>query len=147
MDVEIRRLRAEDIEQVIEIEREAFAPLWLGTAYKRDLNNRFARYLVAYHPEYELDAEPDEDCGAAEADENGPDSSENPAENPGDASLWGRMVRSVKGIVGKQAIAAKARPEDIAGYVGMWFQGETKPTLPRLRSGRSCGATASASCC
>ena len=124
MDVEIRRLRAEDIEQVIEIEREAFAPLWLGTAYKRDLNNRFARYLVAYHPEYELDAAPDGDSGAAETGEDGgTELSDNPAENPGDDSLWGRMVRSVKGLVGKPAITTEAKPEDIAGYVGMWFQG------------------------
>ena len=58
MDVAVRRLRAEDIEQVIDIEREAFSPLWLGTSFKRDLNNRYARYLVACRPEFsDIEAE------------------------------------------------------------------------------------------
>ena len=113
MDVEIRRLRAEDIEQVIEIEREAFAPLWLGTAFKRDLNNRYARYLVAYHPEIL----PGSGTANEEIDE------PEPPENPADASLWGRMVRGVRDFVGKQSPDAENGPEDIAGYVGMWFQG------------------------
>ena len=40
MDVVLRRLRAEDISQVAEIEREAFSPGWVGTPFKRELNNR-----------------------------------------------------------------------------------------------------------
>ena len=48
VNIALRRLRAEDISQVIEIEKEAFSPLWLGTQFKRDLNNRYACYLVAY---------------------------------------------------------------------------------------------------
>lgn len=113
MEVEIRRLRAEDIDQVIEIEREAFAPLWLGTAFKRDLNNRYARYLVAFHP----DIAADEDTFLEGAEE------PEPPANSADASLWGRMVKGVKGMVGKPSHTAEDRPEDIAGYVGLWFQG------------------------
>ena len=113
MDVEIRRLRAEDIDQVIEIEREAFAPLWLGTAFKRDLNNRYARYLVAYHP----DIASYEETYLEDAEE------PEPPANPPDASLWGRMVRGVKGMVGKPYPNAENTPDDIAGYVGLWFQG------------------------
>ena len=111
MDIGLRRLRAEDIEQVIEIEREAFAPLWLGTSFKRDLNNRYARYLVACQPE---DARVE--LIAAE-----PDPMESDAA-PSDASLWGRMVRGVRDMVGKPP-ASEGKPEDIAGYVGLWFQG------------------------
>ena len=111
MDIGLRRLRAEDIEQVIEIEREAFAPLWLGTSFKRDLNNRYARYLVACQPEdasvEQIAAEP----APMESDA-----------APSDASLWGRMVRGVRGMVGKPPLAEE-KPEDIAGYVGLWFQG------------------------
>ena len=47
MDVSLRRLMAEDIAQVVEIEREAFSPLWVSTPFKRELNNRYASYLVA----------------------------------------------------------------------------------------------------
>ena len=111
MDIGLRRLRAEDIEQVIEIEREAFAPLWLGTSFKRDLNNRYARYLVACHPE-----DTPVELIAAE-----PEPKESEAA-PSDASLWGRMVRGVRGMVGKPPLSEE-KPEDIAGYVGLWFQG------------------------
>ena len=111
MDVELRRLRQEDIDQVLEIEREAFAPLYMGNSFKRDLNNRFARYLVACYPE----------ISAKEA----PESSDIPPaaqEEPADVNLWGRMVRGVKGLVARQP-DEDAGPEDIAGYVSLWFQG------------------------
>ena len=116
MDVALRRLRAEDIEQVIDIEREAFSPLWLGTSFKRDLNNRYARYLVACRPVISEPVISETDSHIANAVQAPADSATS------DASLWGRMVRGVKGIVGKQA-QSEGKPEDIAGYVGLWFQG------------------------
>ncbi|MYD47208.1 MAG: hypothetical protein F4W95_01835, partial [Chloroflexi bacterium] len=51
MDVALRRMRAEDIPQVIAIEREAFSPGWVGTPFRRDLNSRYCRFLVAYLPD------------------------------------------------------------------------------------------------
>ncbi len=125
MDVALRRLRAEDIEQVIEIEREAFTPLWLGTSFKRELNNRYARYLVACQPE-----PADRGIEASEA------VTDDPVTGPGegstlgvkdspDASIWGRMVRGVREIVKKEPAVNPVNPEDaeLAGYVGIWFQG------------------------
>ena len=38
MDIALRRMRAEDIPQVIEIEQEAFSPGWVGTPFRRELN-------------------------------------------------------------------------------------------------------------
>ncbi len=113
MDVALRRLRAEDIEQVIEIEREAFTPLWLGTSFKRELNNRYARYLVACQPEQTGPAPDNPSASVADAA---------PESRPADASLWGRMVRGVREMVGKEPPLNGAVP-DIAGYVGIWFQG------------------------
>lgn len=115
MDVALRRLRAEDIQQVIDIEREAFAPLWLGNSFKRDINNKYARYLVAVRPdlvgdEYEPPLPGQQSAG--ETDQN----------YPPDASLWGRMIRGVRGMVSKPA-PEETGPEDIAGYVSLWFQG------------------------
>ena len=107
MDVALRRLRAEDISQIIEIEREAFTPLWLGTPFKRELNNKFARYLVAY-----------EMSGESQADESSP---ETPA-RPADSSLWGRMVKGVQGAL-RRDYPDSASDTDLAGYVGIWFQG------------------------
>lgn len=111
MDVALRRLRAEDIEQVIEIEREAFTPLWLGTSFKRELNNRYARYLVACRPEQ-----------TGPAWDNSPAVSAEKEIRPADASLWARMVRGVRERVGKEP-APNGKPPDVVGYVGIWFQG------------------------
>lgn len=111
MGVEIRRMTTADIDQVMEIEREAFAPLFMGTALKRDVNNKYARYLVAFQHDVE------EACPGAFADE------DFLAPVGGvDESLWGRMVRGVRGMVGRQP-SADTGPRDIAGYVGLWFQG------------------------
>jgi [ribosomal protein S18]-alanine N-acetyltransferase len=107
MNVALRHLRAEDISQVVEIEREAFSPLWIGTPFKRELNNRYARYLVAY-------CQP-EPCGVIQ--------SATPEEpRPADASLWDRVVRGVQGVVKREQEVARS-DSYIAGYVGIWFQG------------------------
>ena len=111
MDVEIRRMTSGDIDQVIEIEREAFAPLFMGASLKRDVNNKYARYLVAFHPEAAI-SEPEHPLSVPSQTE----------EESGDGSLWGRMVRGVRGMVSRQP-GAESQPRDIAGYVGLWFQG------------------------
>ena len=106
MEIALRRLRAEDVGQVAEIEREAFAPVGIGTPFKRELNNRYARYLVAY------------DClQATEGEADEPEELEQPA----DSSLWGRMVRGVQSVVKREP--GSPNRSDIAGYVGIWFQG------------------------
>ena len=111
MDVELRRMTPADIDQVIEIEREAFAPLFMGASLKRDVNNKYARYLVAYEPHAAADDPEQVPLGITPAES-----------DAGDDSLWGRMVRGVRGMVGRQA-DADSQPHDIAGYVGLWFQG------------------------
>ena len=52
MEVSVRRLKTDDISEVVEIEREAFSPLWVSTPFKRELNNRYASYLVACPTNY-----------------------------------------------------------------------------------------------
>jgi len=111
MDVELRRMTASDVEQVLEIEREAFAPLYMGGSLKRDLNNKYARYLVAHWPEAT-----DSDQQQALPD---PPHTDN---QPADASLWGRMVRGVREMVRRQQ-NPDSQFHDIAGYVSLWFQG------------------------
>ena len=106
MDIALRRMRSEDISQVVDIEREAFAPLSLGTPFRRDLNNRYVRYLVAHWP----------DTSPQPTDEQ-----REPQESSPQPSLWGKVIKSVQGVVKRDASSAPT--EDIAGYVGMWFQG------------------------
>ena len=106
MDVALRRMRAEDISQVIEIEHEAFSPGWVGTRFRRELNNRHCRFLVAYFVDGGDDSPPQVD--AREAGERA------------DSSMWGRMVRGVKSVLGASGDGGDA----VAGYVGIWFQGD-----------------------
>lgn len=47
MNVEIRRMRHEDIPRVMEIERECFPTPWHESAYITELSNRSAYYVVA----------------------------------------------------------------------------------------------------
>lgn len=106
MDVALRRMRSDDISQVIEIEHEAFSPGWVGTQFRRELNSRHCRFLVAYLTN--LEDRPAE-VGVADSEEQA------------DSSMWARMVRGVRSVFGA--------PDDgegnmIAGYVGIWFQGD-----------------------
>ena len=143
--VAVRRMRAGDIPQVVAIEQEAFSPGWVGASFRRDLNNRYCRYLVAHF----LDDAPDSDAADVDdatavvdadadtfADADIDDIADAaaaaaaPPTTPADASLWGRMVSGVKSVLGI------GEPDDlddsddsdelphIAGYVGVWFQGD-----------------------
>ena len=105
MDYLIRRLRVEDISQVIEIEREAFSPLWVTTPFKRDLNNRFACHLVVCPPESETPEQP----------------AEIPPAEP--ESLWSRVARKARSLMSN----SQGEPpvdRSIAGYVSVWYQGD-----------------------
>ena len=106
MDVLLRHLRAEDIKQVIDIEREAFSPLWASTPFKRELNNRYANYMVACNAD---EAEVAVDPASREQDE--------------PQRLWAHMVNKARRLVGYRQ--GEPTPADfVAGYVSVWYQGE-----------------------
>ncbi len=106
MDVSLRRLRAEDVSQVVEIEREAFSPLWVSTPFKRELNNRYASYLVA--------------CCDAEGGASVTPSIDDLAK---DRSLRGRVASLAGALLGRGRVLPN--PESyVAGYVSVWYQGE-----------------------
>ena len=50
---EIRPMAEADIHQVAEIERESFPSAWPATAYRRELANRLARYVVVFDRSHE----------------------------------------------------------------------------------------------
>ena len=110
MEVALRRMRADDIPQVIEIEREAFSLGWVGTPFRRELNSRYCRFLVACLP-----GPPTEPGPPAEP---APPPDAAPAVAP-DASWWARMVSGVKSAL---RVASAAPADDLAGYVGIWLQ-------------------------
>lgn len=125
MEAALRRMRADDIPQVIEIEREAFSDGWVGTQFRRDLNSRHCRFLVAYLPD---NVAPPLDGGTANAASILPEPA-GAAPAPADASMWARMVQGVKTALGisaaqADAVAPSATGAALAGYVGIWFQGD-----------------------
>ncbi len=111
MDVALRRMRPEDRDEVKEIEREAFAPLGVGTPFKREMNNRYAKYLVAYFPEPPVQPEPS-------VHEESGDSPDSP-----DVPIWSRMLKSVQALVKQDERTSDDKESCIAGYLGVWFQG------------------------
>lgn len=108
MDIALRRMRAEDIPQVIDIEKEAFTPGWVGTPFRRELNSRYTRFLVAYHTDDAERSDPDAAGGSQQ-------------QAPADASLWARMLTGVKSAFG---FSTYDEGDDLAGYVGIWLQGD-----------------------
>ena len=124
MDVALRRMRPEDRNEVIEIEREAFAPVGVGTPFKREMSNRYARYLVAYFPRppgppVQLEPPVHEDTGES-----------------GDASIWNRMLKPMQALLRRDDRPSSKSESCIAGYLGVWFQGnEAHITEIAVRSG------------
>mgnify|MGYP000091293974 FL=1 len=114
LPVTVRRLRVEDIDQVIAIEKEAFSPLWVSSSFKRDINNKRANYLVACFDE---DVPPEEILAEIDADQSGQE------EEPQPPKLWSR-------VLGKFGFSPLDDPEerggafDVAGYVSVWYQGD-----------------------
>ena len=106
--VYLRRLQREDITEVVEIEREAFSPIWTSSPFKRDVNNKRACYLVACLNVTESE-EPSE-----------PDTVEN-AEAP--PTLMSRLARRL-GFGGVEPQPPQDENPTIAGYVSVWYQGD-----------------------
>ena len=102
--VYLRRLQKEDIEEVLEIEREAFSPIWASTPFKRDINNKRACYLVACIDEDELP----------------PPAVEEPVV---EARPW---LTRLAGWFGRGGDPEPDPTDDsaIAGYVSVWYQGD-----------------------
>jgi ribosomal-protein-alanine N-acetyltransferase len=84
-----------DIAQVMDIEREAFPSAWPQTAYKRELQNRAARYLVLTEV---ADEQP---------------------ETPPSPGVWSALRRGAIRIVGGEAPAGAG--ERLLGFIGLWL--------------------------
>ena len=108
MDIALRRLRSEDLKEVIEIEREAFAPLGIGTPFKRELNNKYSRYLVAYFSNI--------------VDISTPLFPDAPVDGEKPFFIGKIITRLRSFIAGNDPPVFNSQP-NIAGYLGVWFQG------------------------
>ena len=104
MDFTVRPMRPDDIPQLVEIEREAFPTTWPPTLFKRELENKVARYLVAFMRWRE------------------------PDDGPSDAPLlevpkpWlQRLLGGVRDIFTLPPEVLHSHQDFIAGYVALWF--------------------------
>ena len=106
MNLGLRTMQAEDIEEVLEIEKEAFSPLWPGTSFKRQLSNRYSSYLVAYDSLVESQVAPIDQYEISRRE--GP---------------WlETFFHAIKDIF-KNPSPDTQSLQKLAGYVGVWFQG------------------------
>ncbi len=87
----IRAMTDADIAQVADVERESFPSMWPQTAYKRELANKLARYLVLTE---QRDAAIDP---------------------PATGGLWGTLRR----LVGSEPAAGSH--EYLLGFIGLWL--------------------------
>lgn len=88
----IRPMIAGDITQVMEIERESFPSMWPQTAYRRELQNKVARYFVVTELRDEDEAE------------------------PASGSLWGNLRRRLGGTEGDAPTT-----DAVLGFIGVWL--------------------------
>ena len=128
--VTLRRLRRDDIDEVVEIEKEAFSPLWVSSGFKRDINNRYASYLVAC-----LDETAAVDGARGEL-ATGPVGSE--------LSLWSRLAGRIGlGAAPDRTMGPTSEEYELAGYVSVWYQGEeahiTEIAVRQILRGRGIG--------
>lgn len=84
-------MHANDITQVMDIERESFPSMWPQTAYRRELQNKVARYYVITEQ-----------------------SDQPPAEVSGAPGLWGTIRRIVGG-------ESEEQEERVLGFIGIWL--------------------------
>jgi [ribosomal protein S18]-alanine N-acetyltransferase len=103
----LRPMRLDDIQQVLEIERESFPTMWPPTAYKRELEqNRLAHYFVVVQRDAAFSA-PDI---AESADHHGP---------------FGRLFGELRHILGteeeREIPPPDQRVELVTGVLGVWL--------------------------
>jgi ribosomal-protein-alanine N-acetyltransferase len=87
----LRPMTADDIVQVADVERESFPSMWPQTAYKRELANKLARYLVLTEQRNST------------------------IDPPATNGLWGTLRR----IVGSEP--AVGPHEYLLGFIGLWL--------------------------
>ncbi|SVD91571.1 uncharacterized protein METZ01_LOCUS444425, partial [marine metagenome] len=114
LPVSVRRLRVDDIDQVVAIEKEAFSPLWVSSSFKRDISNKRANYLVAC---LDKEVSPEGILAKFDADQSALDENQRPP----------KLLSRVLGRLGFSANIEPSTADDafnIAGYVSVWYQGE-----------------------
>ena len=104
----LRPIQPADVHQAQQVEKDAFPTLWPPTPFKKELNSKIARYLVAYQ-------EADED----RADEIVPQD----AGSPETLSMAKRLVGRLSSIFG-QSYEDEGPRDHVVGVVGIWYMAD-----------------------
>ena len=108
MPYSVRPMLPEDSKAVAEIEMEAFPTTWPPTPFRKELNNRLARYFVAYI--HSQEATEDEHPTELASNHNG--------------SLLNRILQGVWPKIrpgSSRDNLQSMRLDNVLGFLGMWF--------------------------
>ncbi len=105
MPFAVRPMRAEDVRQAVQVERDAFPSHFPQTAFRRELNNGLASYWVAWRPDYDNDAA-SSDSGLGDGHRNG--------------FLVGKLFRGVRTVWTREYDGG----DRIAGFLGTWYMAD-----------------------
>ena len=104
----IRPMRLEDVAQVAHVEQECFPTGWTPTPFKRELQNRQARYIVACEAEAPWQVE--EEAQAVV-----------PADPAPRTTLLRRLASDIKAWFAPERLPPSGPSQHVAGYLGLWF--------------------------
>lgn len=106
MSYGLRLLQPTDAPQAAEIEKDAFPTQWPPTPFKREAQNRYASYLLAW--ERRTDRPGAAPLPIAHDDETPP-------------PLIQRLLQTVRYPWTGSRSSSRVSPEPLVGYVGVWF--------------------------
>jgi len=96
MKLFIRPMRPADVNQVKEIDRQAFPTLETSLSFKKELRNEIAKYIVAYEPDNE---------------------SRTPSLQTTNESAFSRTIHKIRML----ALGPPPTKQNIVGFAGVWF--------------------------
>ena len=100
----VRPMEERDIAQSAEIERDAFPTQFPYTAFRRELRNKIARYLVAWRPD---------DVSAADP----------PHDRRNGQPMIGKLLDSARSVWRQRYSAWTLGQPFVAGFLGSWYMG------------------------
>lgn len=107
MPYALRGMQEQDLGQVAEIERDAFPTLFPPTAFRRELKNRLAHYLVTFRRD---DLREPEDVRAYAGDAGGAHRS----------AGFNRIIMGARSLWGRGRTDRRVGQQVITGFVGVW---------------------------
>ena len=104
----VRRMRHDDIDRVLELDRESFPTEWPPPNFKRELENRIAHYIVACWADELVEADPIDAASAS----------------GGPVSFFSRLRARLSRAAEPHPERSARREEKVAGFAGIWVMAD-----------------------